>query len=181
MNPIIPEQLIDRCCRHESAAQMELYSLLFRSAYGSSLRILRNASDAQEIVQESFLKIFKNIEKYRSGLPYVLRRITINASIDLLRKRRVVFVEFSPHEDIAEQDSESLETVEADVQAIKKAIEQLPTGYRLALTLRLIEDLSFEEIAHELGISASTARSQYARARQKTVEILRNNEYRRVN
>lgn len=174
MTPVITDTLIDRCHAGDSTAQMELYSLLFRSVYSSALRITHDTQSAEEITQDSFLKVFKDINKYRDRLHFAIRRIAINGSIDLLRRRRVSFVEFSSQSDVAEQEEPyDEEPVAQSVDDIKRAIEELPTGYRLAITLRLIEELSFEDIASELGITASTARSQFIRAKQKLIEILR--------
>lgn len=178
MTPTISEQLIDRCCKGEHQAQMELYSLLFRAVYSSALRITCNAHDAEDIAQESFLKAFRNLEKYRDGLPFILRRMAINASIDLLRKRKVSLVEMGPQHDIAQQAEDPVDT-QQDIEAIKAAIGQLPTGYRVVITLRLIEDLSFEQIAEELQISSSTARSQFVRAKERIIEIIQKNGHRR--
>lgn len=176
MTTIISDKLIKRCRRNEHTAQMELYAILFRSVYSASLRITGNTEDAQEIAQESFLKFFINIDQYYEKLPHIIRRIAINASIDMLRRRRVSFVELTPVHDrgeIDQADENLLEEQQQNVAAIKASIEQLPTGYRLVITLRLIEDLSFEDIASELGITSSTARSQFTRAKQKLIDILK--------
>lgn len=176
MTIIISDKLIKRCRRNDQTAQVELYTILFRSVYSASLRIVGNPEDAKEIAQESFLKFFNNIEQYYDKLPHIIRRISINASIDLLRKRRINFVELTPIHDRATDEQNDLDQTEyqqQEITAIKEAINQLSTGYRLVITLRLIEDLSFEDIASEMGITSSTARSQYTRAKQRLIEILR--------
>lgn len=178
MRQVIPEKLIDRCQSGEASAQMELYSMLFGSVYSSALRITRDSVSAQEIAQDSFLKIFRDINRYRDRLDLVVRRIAINASIDLLRRRKVIFVEFSSLCDVDNHDQEPLDdelpdTVYHDIESIKRSIDALPTGYRLVITLRLIDELSFDEIAAQMDITSSTARSQFTRARRKLIEIIK--------
>ena len=173
MSSQISEKLVEQCRRGEHAAQMEFYSLLFGSVYNAALRITRNSQDAEEIAQEAFLKFFKRIDKYYDKLPHIVRRIAINGSIDLLRRRKNDFLEFSDKQYLVEDEAPPPnEDFDADIKRIKEAIDRLPTGYRLVITLRLIEDLSFEEVAAELGITASTARSQFLRAKHRLVELL---------
>lgn len=173
----ISHKLIEGCCKNEHPAQMELYSLLFGMVYGSALRILKNSHDAEEVAQEAFLRLFQNIKRYKEHIPQTVRRIAINVSIDLLRQRKVQMVELVSQYDADLNDDPDVEyhvKLVNDIGKIKKAINMLPDGYRLVLTLRLLEDMSFGEIAELLKIAESTARSQFMRARQRVAELVEN-------
>lgn len=167
-------QLLQQCKKGSIEAQMELYNMLFASAFHCACRIVGATDAAQDIVQEGFLKIFDRIDHYFEApqmLQYSLRRIVINASIDALRRRNVQFVEIDEKQCAGEEpidESELLFTVEK----VKRAIEKLPAGYKTIISLRLFEDMDFKDIATELSISDSTARSQYIRAKRKILEMI---------
>lgn len=166
--------LLRRCGKGESEAQMELYSMLFASIYRTSLRIVGNSADAEDVSQESFLKIFERVDRFfeqPEALEYSLRRIAINASIDVLRRQRVQFVELSDVASVQQEDTDC-HNVEWKVEAVRAAVDRLCAGYRLVISLRLFEGLDFEEIAEQMDITASTARSQYVRARKRLLEML---------
>ena len=97
--------------------------------------------------------------------------LAINASIDVIRRRRVLLVPIDDNLDCAEDVYGEEEEADISVEQIQQAIAQLPDGYRTIVNLRLIEEFSFEHIAQILGIAPSTARSQFVRARKK-LEIL---------
>ncbi len=173
----IHQDIIDRCRAGDSKAQFEIYRLYYKAMYNASLRIVGDEQEAEDIMQESFFKAFDKISTYRNEVSFGawLRRIVVNSSIDTLKKRRL---EFTPIEEAyglkSELDEESSYTAET-VEQLNDAIEQLPEGYKLVLTLHLIEEYEHEEIANMLGIKPSTSRSQLARAKQKLIEIIKNN------
>jgi RNA polymerase sigma factor (sigma-70 family) len=173
----IHQDLIDRCRLGESKAQFEIYRLYYKAMYNTSFRIIGDEQEAEDIMQESFFKAFDKISTYRNEVSFGawLRRIVVNTSIDALKKRRLSFM---PIEEAYGIKSETLEesdyTVET-VEQLKDAIEKLPEGYKLVLNLHLIEEYDHNEIASMLGITASTSRSQLARAKQRLIEIIKNN------
>ncbi len=166
--------ILHRCIKRDRRAQMEFYTLFCRGVYNSCFRILNNPMDAEEVMQETFIKFFDHVQDY--VLPYPdlerkLRRMAINASIDVIRRRRVLLVPIDDNLDCAEDVYGEEEEADISVEQIQQAIAQLPDGYRTIVNLRLIEEFSFEHIAQILGIAPSTARSQFVRARKK-LEIL---------
>ena len=105
----------------------------------------------------------------------MLRRIAINHSIDIFRKRNMHFEEFTERHDSTlpdEIEPAEKEQTEITVEMIRQGIRELPEGYRIILSLHLIEGLKYEEIARQLDISASSVRSQYVRARKKLIQII---------
>ena len=144
--------------------------------YSVCMRIVNNDNDAEDIMQEAFLKAFTKIDTYKGEVSFGawLKRIVINRSLDYLKKRKVKF------EEIKEKTTQiidyQMETKEVNVKVIKDAIQKLPDGYRVVLSLYLIEGYDHEEISEILGISNSNSRTQFLRAKNKLREILKDTE-----
>jgi RNA polymerase sigma factor (sigma-70 family) len=173
----IHQKLIDRCRSGDSKAQFEIYRLYYKAMYNTSLRILGDAGEAEDIMQESFFKAFDKISTYRNEVSFGawLRRIVVNASIDALKKRRLTYMPIEEAYGIKSEETEEADFAAESIDLVKDAIDKLPEGYKLVLTLYIIEEYDHEEIANMLGITASTSRSQLARAKQKLIEIIKNN------
>lgn len=170
------QELITRCKKNDRQAQMELYQLYNKAMYNTSLRILGIPEEAEDAMQESFLKAFRSLHHFegRSGFGHWLKQIVIRTSIDILRKRRF---SFEPLEDwkvpIADEPARDEEEIVARAEEIRQAIYRLPDGYRIVLSLHLLEGYDHEEIGQILGIGNSSSRSQYARARKRLIEELK--------
>ena len=171
--------LITACIRKERWAQKKLYEAHYGKMMGVCLRYANNKEDAQDILHEGFIKIFRNIEKYQIGtsLSAWIRRIMVNTSIDYYRKsvrRRT--------EDI--EQAYGLSTAEASAlsqlteQEILKAVQSLSPAYRAVFNLYVIEGFSHKEIANQLDITESTSRSNLVKARMKLKEIMIARQYR---
>ncbi len=165
--------IIDRCKKGERKAFRELYDLYAKAMFNISYRILNNTAEAEEVLQDSFLKVFGKINSYDPAYSFGtwLKRIVINASLDVLKKRKVVFVSLDTIHQAQEEDQE--DETEFDVEIIKKCVAELPDGYRTILSLYLFEDCSHKEIAGLLGISEGTSKSQYNRAKKKLIELVK--------
>jgi len=102
-----------------------------------------------------------------------LHRIVVNRSVNLLKSRRIILTDPAP--DMAGDDykEDDLADLTLQVEQIKKALAQLPDGYRTVLTLHLFEGYDHEEIATVLGIAPVSVRSQYHRARNSLLKIIR--------
>lgn len=181
----IHQDIIDRCKSGEQKAQFQLYKLYYKAMYNTCLRIVNDSLEAEDIMQESFLKAFDKINFYKGEVSFGawLKRIVINHSLDELRKRRL---ETSSIEDSAseikdeEKEGES-EEIDVKVEEIKEAIQLLPDGYRIVLSLYLIEGYDHDEISEILNISNSTSRSQFARAKKKLIHCLKNERIEKIN
>lgn len=163
----------------------QLLQIYEKPVYNLCLRMTGNAEDAADMTQEAFLKIWRGIEQYKfeSSFSTWIYRLTSNVCIDFLRgKKRRQTVSITVEED---QDG----SVELDVpdtaplpeeqvlhretqDEISKAMDLLDEEFRLILTLRIIEDLSYEEIAQVMDIKVGTVKSRLARARGKLKNIL---------
>ena len=144
--------------------------------YSICMRIINNETEAEDVMQEAFLNAFKKIDTYKGEVSFGawLKKIIINRSLDHLKKKKVKF------EEINEKTNQiidyQMETKEVNVQVIKDAIQKLPDGYRVVLSLFLIEGYDHEEISEILGISNSSSRTQYLRAKNKLRELLKDKE-----
>jgi RNA polymerase sigma factor (sigma-70 family) len=168
----IHQDLIDRCAKGDSKAQFEIYGLYYRAMYNSSLRIVASAAAAEDIMQEAFLTAFSKLGTYRGEVSFGawLKKIVINRSLDYLRKTKVLFDELYGELQIADDEEEELDGI--TVEEVKTAISSLPDGYRIVLTLILIEGCSHEEVSRILGVRNVTSRTQFSRARQRLKEVL---------
>ncbi len=159
---------IAACVRKEKWAQKQLYVEHYGSMMGVCLRYAGDQDEAMDILHEGFIKVFKNINKYKPGtsLNAWIRRIMINTSIDYYRKktrRRT--------DDIEQAYDLSHEGVNAvsicGEKEILAAIQKLSPAYRTVFNMYVIEGYSHKEIADELDISESTSRSNLVKARLK--------------
>lgn len=172
----IHQEIIDQCREGSQKAQFQLYKLYYRPMYSVCMRIINNETEAEDVMQESFLKAFSKIDTYKGEVSFGawLKRIVINRSLDYLKKRKVKFEEIN--EKTNQLPDFQMETKEVNIQAIKDAIQKLPDGYRVVLSLFLIEGYDHEEISEILGISNSNSRTQYLRAKNKLRELLKDKE-----
>ncbi len=177
----IHQELISECKLGDQKAQFKIYKLYYKAMYNTSLRIVGDVTDAEDIMQESFLSAFEKIEMYSETVAFGawLKKIVVNRSLDYLNKRKVIFEDIDSHFDLAENvysDPVAEEETASKVALVKEAIKKLPDGYRVILSLYLIEGYDHEEIAEIMNISCNTSRSQLSRAKQKLMSILRKNE-----
>ncbi len=157
---------VNRCLQGDQAAQRELYDRFRRRLYGICMRYARSEVEAQDFLQEGFIKIFRELKNFRADGPLGawMSRIMVNTAISQLRKRRL---EFS-NEDKLHRKDDGLPNAIDHMQAeeLIQLIQQLPSGYRTVFNLYAMEGYSHGEIADLLGISEGTSRSQYLRAKK---------------
>lgn len=167
--------LIKACKRNDSKAQMQLYNQYYKAMYAVALNLVKDVQLAEDLMQEAFLKAFERISSFKGEVSFGawLKKIVINKCLDHLKKKKVIFEEIDTIRlpDVSEND-ESLAERERTVEEIKNEIGQLPDGYRTILTLFLLEGYDHAEIAEILGITSSTSRSQYTRAKALLVKRL---------
>jgi len=160
-------------------AQYQLYSLYSRAMYNICYRMTNHKEEAEDMLQESFSYAFSKLGSFRfeSSFGAWLKRIVVNTCINHLKKKRVDLVYMEQHNDPPpEEDFVDYEEIRLQVDGVMKAMEQLPEGYRIVFSLYLLEGYDHKEISEILGISESTSKSQYLRAKQKIKEILMSNE-----
>lgn len=160
-------ELVKRCLAKDSKAQEILYRLFAPKMYGVCLRFARNTLEADDILQEGFIKVFSYLENYRheGSLEGWIRRIMINTAINFYKSR---------YKELAETRIENAEISDSEVgdvldkistDELLNIIQKLPEGYRMVFNLYIIEGYSHQEIAKMLNISENTSKSQLSRAR----------------
>lgn len=144
--------------------------------FSVSLRIVNDIMEAEDVMQEAFLSAFRNMETYRGEVSFGawLKRIVVNRSLDYLKKKKVQFDEIN--ERTMEIEDYHMPVKEVDALILKNAIQQLSDGYRVVLSLYLIEGYDHEEISQILGISNTSSRTQLLRAKNKLRELLKGKE-----
>lgn len=144
--------------------------------YNTAYRILNNTAEAEDIIQESFLKAFQKIDSFLGDVSFGawLKKIVVNASLDEIRKKKfdLESIENIDVLDIYNEDDE-VKDFSYEIIKVRNAIMLLPEGYRIVLSLYLLEGYDHDEIAEIVGISASTSRSQLARAKKKLIGLLK--------
>jgi RNA polymerase sigma factor (sigma-70 family) len=174
----IHQDLIDGCKTGDQKAQFQIYKLYYKAMFNTSLRIVNDTMEAEDVMQESFLSAFEKIETYSGTVSFGawLKKIVINRSLDVLNKRKAIFEDIDTHVGIRDSSGEDLaqkEELDVRVEEVKEAINRLPDGYRIILSLYLLEGYDHDEIAEILSINSSTSRSQLSRAKQKLISELK--------
>lgn len=161
------QELIARCLKGDGMAQRELYNSYASSMLGICYRYTQSLSDAEDLLQEGFIRVFKNLHQYKGTgeLGAWIRRVMVNTIINQLKRSRIDMVS----EDFIEDDKhpvtqdQPLDRISA--KEIAQLIQQLPRGYQIIFNLHAIEGYSYEEIAEMMGIKQVTVRTQYLKAR----------------
>ena len=173
----IHQEYIDKCRKGDRKAQFEIYRLYYKSMYNKSLRIVKDAQEAEDIMQESFLSAFTKIKTYLGKVSFGawLKKIVINNSLDTLKKKKILTQELNEElsEKVLKEEEREEDFANIRIEDIKNAIFKLPDGFRVVLSLHLFEGYDHEEIAEILSITSSTSRSQFIRAKQRLLMILK--------
>lgn len=140
------------------------------------LKMAKNETDAQDILQEGFIKIFRNLESFRNDGPLEawMRRIMINTSYNFYKKKYPVFTDIDFDKTvITKHAAESAMDIMTEKE-LKKLISELPKGYQTVFRMSALEGYTHREIASQLSISRNTSKSQLNRAKTSLREKIRN-------
>ena len=170
--------LVGLCKKGNEKAQFELYKLYSKSMYNVALRMTGDRGTAEDILQDAFIKAFSEINKIKDEKAFGgwLKRIAINCCIDEARKKRV---SFSFNEILSGQHFEIAEEVEdfTNPEVVHHLIKKLPDGARQILVLHALEGLKHAEIGKQLGISESTVKTQFFRAKKLLGKMITESEH----
>jgi len=168
------ENLIKECASGNVLAQKAFYEKFAGKMMGVCLRYARNSDEAEDVLQDAFIKIFNKIPEYvkKGSLEGWVKRIVVNTALDSYRKNKKhqKDVEAGSVDYLLEQKSYIVEELKA--QDLLIIINNLPDGYRMVFNLFAIEGYSHKEIAERLDITESTSKSQYSRAKKVLRDIL---------
>jgi RNA polymerase sigma-70 factor (ECF subfamily) len=161
-------QLVESCRNKDRKAQRMLYERFAGKMLAIALRYTHHRFDAEDVIQEAFVKVFLQIHNFRSDCPLDawIRRIVVNTAISFLRKEKNTQfqTDIDDHTEILSQGEGAL--ADLNYEQLLAVIKTLPTGCRVIFNLFAIEGYSHQEIAKQLDISEGTSKSQYARAKQ---------------
>lgn len=168
---LLKGRLVTDCLNGDPEARRQLYELYSRGMYQVCLRLMNNEHDAEDMLQDAFYQVFKSLDTYRgeAAIGAWIKRIVVNKCLNELKKKNRLFVRADDLE-CREEEGVDEERFTYTVDKVKKAINELADGYRIVLSLFLFEDYSHRQIAETLGISESTAKTQYMRAKQRVRE-----------
>ncbi len=150
-----------------------------RPMYGLVRKMVIDHENTNDIVQDTFVKAFSNLERFDEQYPFFpwLHRIAINTTLNHIEKTRRYHETFNRSDNQDEYSTHNGNSLKTIIQTeykqqIKKALEKLPTEQRIVFILRTSEDLSYQEISEQLEISVGTVMSRLSRAREKLKELL---------
>ena len=160
-------QLIRNCLKGKRPAQQELYNQFSAQMLGICYRYTKNLDDAEDVLQEGFMKVYNNLHQYKGegDLGGWIRRIMVNTALTYLKihtryRNQMDFEQMPLHPVVEEQATMNLQTA-----ALIEIIRKLPAGYQTIFNLVAIEGYNHIEVAALLNINENTSRSQYSRAR----------------
>ncbi len=160
------KELIADSVAGKSKAQAKIYQLLAPKMYGVCLRYAKDSTEAEDNLQEGFIKVFTNLKSFRDEGSFEgwVRRIMVNVSLEKFRKQQVMY----PVEDVTVYDKvvdrdDALAMLSAD--ELIEMIQDLPPRYRMVFNLYVMEGMNHQEIAKEMDITVGTSKSNLARAR----------------
>lgn len=169
----IHKGIIEASKKGQDRAKYELYQLYAKAMYNICYRMMNNREEAEDMLQEAFTQAFLKLETYRyeSSFGAWLKRIVVNTCINAINKKKV---ELTYCDEIYDGSLSGEENYDPEFTRdnIVQAMEQLPKGGRIIFSLYLLEGYDHGEIAQIMGISESTSKSQYMRARRRMVEVL---------
>lgn len=168
------DTILKQCKKDNKYAQQALYNWLSPKMLGVCLRYIKDRDEAEDVMQDTFVKIFTNLSSYKATGSFEgwARRIAANTALSAIRKKGNIYFE----RDL--QVVENLSFTEEDeneinMEMVLGCMDELPLGYRTIINLYMVEEFSHQEIGDRLGITANTSRSQYSRARQALMKILK--------
>lgn len=169
------KELVEGCVKEDRICQRFLWDKYSRKLLSVSVRYCHSREDAEDVLMESFVKIYDKIGDFRfqSSLETWMRRIVVNMSINKIRAARIHDTIDNEHMDIA-YDDQGFDKLNA--KELMDLLQRLPVGYRTVFNLFAIEGFSHKEIAEELGIDEGTSRSQLAKARKALQDMIENSE-----
>ena len=166
-------ELVELCCKGNRSAQYRLYEMYSRAMYNICLRMVPSQMEAEDLLQTSFVDVFRKIHSYRgeATIGAWIKRIVINNCINSLKKKKLKTSEWDErYINIPDYSEEKYDP--SDVMKIKKAVTELPDGYRIVFSLYAMEGYDHQEIGEILGVTEATSKSQYSRARKKIRELI---------
>lgn len=167
------EELIKGCARGERKAQKALYDAYGRKLLAVALRYSKKQDDAEDILQEAFIRIFSHIQTFKgeSSFFYWMKRIVVNTALNYHRRKLYMFPMLDV-DDLYHVAAPELTLAQYHYNDLLRMLQELPDGCQIIFNLYAIEGYQHKEIAEMLGISEGTSKSQYSRAKSLLREMI---------
>jgi len=187
------QNLVKGCIQDDRKCQRLLYEMFYGKMMGVCLRYANDADQAKDILQDGFIKVFRNLERYNFSGSFEgwIRRIMVNTAIDYFRKHRSSHVlllrdeqaieEFEEDSEEAEFELNPIDEPEFTMEDVIAAMQQLSPAYRAVFNLFVMENRSHQDIAEELNISVGTSKSNFSKAKVNVRKILLNKTISKTN
>ncbi len=173
-NNLTDKQLLEGCLNGNRMAQTALYRQYRRQLFGVCMRYAKSREEAEDMLQEGFVKIYSDLYQYRptGALGAWMRRVVVNVALQHIRRRKNLFpnVDLEKVAHTYQTDDEVFSKFRE--KALVNMVQQLPDGYRAVFNLYVVEGYSHQEIGEQLNISASTSKSQLSRAKATLRQML---------
>ncbi len=167
--------LLTACKQNDPKAQLEIYNRYYKAMFNTALRIVGDFDDAEDVMQEAFIKAFGKLDTYQAKATFGawLKRIVINESITWLRKGKKIQCEDVEHlPETIEETEWNFDPENIKIKSLIEALRLLKSKYRTALSLYYIEGYDYEEITGILNVSYANARALVSRGKQQLKKIL---------
>jgi RNA polymerase sigma-70 factor (ECF subfamily) len=171
-------KLVKDCLREKGSAQRQLYERFAPPMLGVCYRYTKSMTDAEDVLQEGFIKVFKNLHQYKAEgeLGAWIRRIMVTTAINYLKKNARYQSELLFTDEPLHAVSTDTPELRLEAKELAALIRQLPPGYQTIFNLHAVEGYTHVQIGEMLGIQEGTSRSQYARARGLLVSWVQKND-----
>ncbi|MBK7964962.1 MAG: RNA polymerase sigma factor [Bacteroidetes bacterium] len=165
------EQIHEAILREDASAQRLLYEKFARKMFGVCLRYTKQREEAEDLLQEGFIKVFQKISSYKAegSLEGWIRRVMVNTALDHIRQQKMLWSDLT---EVQEESEEPIIGNELGAAELMAQLQKLPMGYKTVFNLHAIEGYSHKEIGEMLGISEGTSKSQYSRARNQLMILV---------
>jgi len=179
IKPMFQSSVVEKCKANDRAAQLQLYRKYCDGMFIVAMRFVKNADDAEDVLQESFIKAFQKIHQFKGDVTFGawLKRIVVNKSIDFLKlkKEKISLNEDNMHV-VVEDDNWNVSST-ISIEQVRYAIDELQDKYKYVVLMFLVEGYDHQEIAQVLNISESACRTRLSRGKSYLKELLKGNNY----
>jgi len=172
--------VVEKCKVNDRAAQLQLYRKYCDGMYIVAVRFVKNTDDAEDVLQEAFIKAFQKIHQFKGDVTFGawLKRIVINKSIDFLKSKKEIKVPLDEgYMQVVEDDDNWSISTTISIEQVRCAIDELQSKYKYVVLMYLLEGYDHQEIAQVLNISESACRTRLLRGKGKLKELLKERNY----
>ena len=172
------KEIIRQCLNNNRQAQFKLYEKYSPAMFGVCLRYAKNATDAEDILQEGFIKVFRYLKDFtgRGSFEGWLRKIMVNSALNFYKRKNLIAKGVDPEtvQYYVANENDISALAKMNHEELLEIIKTLPDGYRTVFNLNVIEGYSHKEIGSLMEISVNTSKSQLSRARRSLKRMVTN-------